>query len=245
MNFFNNFIDYIKQAYEHAFSGNMSIAVKHALEPELVSFFGIMVNPSFYTTLIVAGILILAALIIRTFVIPKFKTIPGKFQSILELMISYFEKSSKTQVHKHAGIIGPYTCITAVFIALSTLIELFGIRPAFADINTCFAFGLSTFFLIHYCGVREHGIGGRLKRYINPINLLTDISIPLSLSLRLFGSIMSGFIIMELVYSSIATSIITPALVSIITTFFHAGIQAFLFATLTNIFVGEAVEIHH
>jgi len=71
---------------------------------------------------------------------------------------------------------------------------------------------------------------------------LTDISIPLSLSLRLFGSITSGFIITEFIYSSIYTSIALPAAVAVITTLFHALIQSFLFASLTIMFVGEAVE---
>ena len=240
-----NIFSYLKEQFEAAFSGTLSETVNHALDPETVDFLGIAVNPSFYTALIVSVVLILFAAAMRIFVIPKFKKIPGKFQILLETFVSYFDKSSVSAVHRHANFIGPYVLTAATFIALSTLVELIGLRPALASINTCFAMGITTFILINLCGVRQNGVVKRIARFKNPINIITDMSVPLSLSLRLFGSIMSGFIIMELVYSVVYLSFVLPAAVSVITTFLHALVQSYLFATLTNIFVGEAVELHH
>ena len=59
---------------------------------------------------------------------------------------------------------------------------------------------------------------------------------------RLFGSIMSGMLIMEMVYGFLMTSFVVPVIVSVITTLFHALIQAYIFATLTTLFVAEATE---
>lgn len=237
----SKFTEYLSKMFKEAFGGGLGDSVREALEPETVNFLGLQVNPSLFTAFGVTAVLLIFAVIVRFAVIPRFKKIPGRFQMILEGMVSFFDKSSESQVHKHASFVGPYTFTAAVFIALGTLVELFGFRPAFASINTCFAFGIMTFIVINICGFKQKGVL-RLKRYLNPINIMTDISVPLSLSLRLFGAIMSGFIIMELVYTMVFTSFVLPAGVAVITTLFHAGIQSYLFATLTNIFVSEAIE---
>lgn len=236
-----SFGQYLSDLYNDAFGGSMSDAVTEALEPETVNFLGIDVNPSYFTALGVTIFLLLIAVVIRIFVIPKFKKQPTGFQIMLEKLVTYFDDTA-ADTGKSASFVGPYIFTAASFIAIGTLVELLGVRPAFADINTCFAFGLTTFVYINICGFQQKGLLGRTKHYLNPINIVTDLSVPLSLSLRLFGSIMSGFIIMEVVYNFIYTSFVLPVIVSVITTLFHAAIQSFLFATLTTVFIREAVE---
>jgi F-type H+-transporting ATPase subunit a len=223
---------------------SMSDIVYEALNPPMQKVFNINMSPGLITGMVFTALFLVFAVIVRLFCIPKFKKakVPGKFQMFLEYLVTYFHKSSSEQVHRHANFIGPYLFTSASFIAITTLAELIGFTPAFSSINTCIAFGLMTFIIINIAGVRQFGVFKRAKRWLNPINVVTDISIPLSLSLRLFGSVTSGFIIVELIYSSIYTSIALPAAVYVVTTLFHAGIQAFLFATLSNIFVSEAVE---
>lgn len=236
------FTDFFAESYKEAFGGGMSEAVQEAIDPELVDFFGLKVNPSLYSAFLGTAVILIACVIIRIFVIPKFKKQPKSLQLLLEGLVGYFDKTA-SPLKRQASFVGPYIATAAIFICLTTLAELLGIRPAFASINTCLAFGLSTFFVINYCGLREKGLFGRAKRYLgNPINIITDLAVPLSLSFRLFGAIMSGFIIVELVYSVIFLSFVVPAVVSVITTIFHALIQSFLFATLSAIFIGEAVE---
>jgi F-type H+-transporting ATPase subunit a len=237
------FIDFFQEQFQEAFSGGLKHAVDESINPEPINFFGLQVNPALYSAIIISGLIILFAIILRIFVIPKFKKNPKGLQLILESMVSYFDRSAVDTLHKkHGGFVGPYIFTMAMFIALGTLIELVGLRPAFASINTCFASGISAFIVINICGFREKKLR-RFKRYVpNILNLMSDIAVPLSLSLRLFGSIMSGFIIMELLYSTIFLSFAIPSAVAIITTFFHAVLQAYLFATLSVIFTQEAVE---
>jgi len=236
-----NFGQFLKEQYTEAYGGSLGDAVKEALNPEKVMFLGVPVNPSYFTALGITAVLLIAMVLIRVIAIPKFTYHPNGFQVILEKMVSYFEESAEKTGSKCAGMVGPYLCTTGAFIVLGTLAELLGIRPAFADINTCFAMGLASFVWIFVCGFKARGVK-RLKHFANPINIVTDLAVPLSLSLRLFGSIMSGFIIMELVYTFVYTSFVLPVVVSVVTTLFHAVIQAFLFTTLTTIFIGEAVE---
>ena len=65
--------------------------MREALLPENVKFLGMNVNPSFYTSLIIAGVLILFAVIVRVFVVPRFKDVPGTFQSLLESIVLMFD----------------------------------------------------------------------------------------------------------------------------------------------------------
>ncbi|MFA5448947.1 MAG: FoF1 ATP synthase subunit a [Clostridia bacterium] len=218
--------------------------VQDALNPAFQKFLGVDVTPGYISGLIFTLLLLLIAGAVRVFLVPKFakaKT-PGKAQLFFETLVGYFSGASAEGVHRHADLVGPYTFTTATFIAVTTLAELLGLRPVFSTINACVAFGVMTFVVINISGIREFGIAKRSKRLLNPINIITDLSVPLSLSLRLFGAITSGYIIMELLYASLYTSFVLPAAASIVTTLFHAGIQAFLFATLTTIFVSEAVE---
>ena len=80
------------------------------------------------------------------------------------------------------------------------------------------------------------------RHFLNPINIVTDLAVPVSMGFRLFGSIMSGMLIMEMVYGFLFTSFVVPVFVSVVTTLFHALIQAYVFATLTSLFVAEATE---
>ncbi len=214
--------------------------LSRVLNPEKVSLFGtkIMVNPTFYSAFVVMLILVAAAIILRLTVIRRMKNVPGKIQKLLEMLVGGFGKMAEG---KYGNFVGCYILIAAIYIGLGTLIELFGFRPIMSDINACVTMGLSTFFLINYYGFREKKLK-RLKHFLNPINLITDVAVPVSMSFRLFGSIVSGVLITELVYSFIITSFVVPALISVITTLFHALIQSYVFATLSSLFIQEAVE---
>ncbi len=214
--------------------------LSEALSPEKVSLFGtdIMVNPSFYTAFAVSVFLILIAVILRLTVIRHMKNVPGKIQGILETIVGGFSNMAEG---KYGNFVGGYILVAALYVGLGTLVELFGFRPIMADLNACLAMGISTFGLIFFFGFKSHGVK-RFKHYLNPINLITDLAVPVSMSFRLFGSIVSGLLIMELCYSFVFTSYVVPVAVSVITTLFHAFIQAYIFATLSTLFIAEAAE---
>lgn len=213
-----------------------------ALLPEKVKIFGLEVGPSLFTAVGVTIFLLILCLILRLTVIKKMKMVPTKFQMVLEMIVGFFDRAAKESTHEYSGFIGPYMMASATFICIGTLVELLGLRPALADINACLALGLSTFIIINFFGFKKKGVGGRMKRYLNPINIITDMAVPVSLSFRLFGSIVSGLLMMELIYSYLALSFVLPAFLSVLTTLFHALIQAYIFSTLTSLFVGEAIE---
>ncbi len=221
---------------------NLGERLTEAFMPPKIAIFGIQLAPSFVSAVLVSFLLIVFALIIHFTVVRKLKNTPGKVQSLLEMLVNTFEKMAGEQTKGYARYVAPFIFVAAIFICLGTLIELVGIRPIFSDINASVALGLSTFFLINVFAFKEKGLVQRLGRYKNPILAVTDIAVPVSLSIRLFGSVVSGFLIMEMLYFSIYTSIVVPAVISVITTLLHAFVQAYVFALLTTLFIGEAIE---
>ncbi len=214
-----------------------------ALLPKKIKIIGnFCVGPSMFTAFGVTIGILIVCLILRLTVIKRLKTVPKKPQMMLEMIVGMFDKVAKETSNGYAGFMGPYIFAAAAFISISTLVELLGIRPALGDINACIALGISSFIIIHFFGAKKLGIPRRAKRLLNPINIITDVAVPISLSFRLFGSIVSGMLIMELIYSYIHLSFVLPAAISLITTIFHAVVQAYIFITLSSLFVSEAME---
>ena len=67
----------------------MKDAVLH--EESKINFFGMMVNPAVISAFTVTFIIFVFSLIVRLFVIPKFKDTPGRFQLILEQAVGIFD----------------------------------------------------------------------------------------------------------------------------------------------------------
>ena len=223
----------------------------HVAPKTAFQIFGINVSESVVWGAFTVLLLIIFAAVVRIFVIPKFKIVPGKFQIIVEWLMGCFDSMS-IQTGRFSKYIGPYIFGTAAFICVGTLLELTGLRPPIADINTCAALALMSFFLINLFGIRKHGPIGRIKYYfkpsaiVGPFRIMSDLMVPVSMSFRLFGSILSGMITMEIIYAAleelIVVPLVFPAFFSIIFTLFHAFIQAYIFAVLTTTFVAEATE---
>lgn len=211
--------------------------MKEAVLPEDVSFFGIGVNPSFYSALIVTGFLLFLAVIFRIFVIPRFKTVPGKFQAILEWIVSFFAGIAEDYSPHRPNYLGAFNFTAGLYIFTGTMIELVGIRAVLVDINGCLALALLAFGSIFFGGLFANGASGAL-------GALKDFSLPISMTFRLFGSMLSGLLVTELVYEFIALSFVVPVFVAVMFTLLHAVIQTYILTLLTSMFYGETTEKH-
>ena len=212
-----------------------------------VNFFGLEINPGLAAGFTVTVILTIDAIIIRIFVIPKFKMVPGKFQSVLELLVGYFDNLSKTNSPHLNKIMGGYIFAAGVYIFTGTMLELFGIQvmtthggsvsmPApLSDINGAIMMGCTSYLFILTGGIAAHGLKGILKT-------LKEFSLPISMSFRLFGALLSGALVTELVYYYTALSYVVPVIVGVLFTCLHALIQAYVLTMLVSIFYGEVSE---
>lgn len=240
----------VKLAGEHeSISELMRDAVLH--ETNKISLFGVKaVNPGLISAVTVTGILFVVALIIRAFVIPRFKIVPGKFQLLLEALVGFFDNLAKSNSPHRNKFLGAYIFAAGVYIFVGTILELFGIQavtthgtsislPApLADINGAIMIGCLSYLVILSGGIAENklkGVGKTLKEF----------SLPVSMSFRLFGALLSGALVTELVYHYIHLSYGLPVLVGVLFTLLHALIQAYVLTMLTSLFYGEVSEPVH
>lgn len=224
----------------------MRDAVLH--ESNKVSLFGLKdVNPALISAFTVTIILLVAALLIRIFVIPRFKYVPGKFQMMLEALVGFFDNLAKSNSPHRNGFLGAYIFGAGVYIFFGTLFELFGIQVVttggtsmalsapLSDINAAIALGCLSYLIIMSGGIAGNGVKG--------IGLtLKDFSLPISMSFRLFGALLSGLLVTELVYYYISLSFVLPVVVGIMFTLLHALIQTYVLTMLTALFYGEVTE---
>ena len=221
----------------------MRDAVLH--EENRCSLFGLKdVSPAMISAMVVSGILLLAALLIRIFAIPRFKMVPGKFQSAIELLVSTFDNLAKTNSPRRNSFLGVYAFGAGVYIFVGTLFELFGVQvmtisghsvslPApLSDVNAAISLGVLSYFVIVAGGILGNGVKG--------IGLgLKKFSLPLSMSYRLFGALLSGLLVTELVYYYASLSYVLPVIVAVLFTLLHALIQSYVLTLLTTMFYGE------
>lgn len=212
-----------------------------------VALFGMAVNPGLISAFIVTAILLVAALVIRVFLIPKFKYVPGKAQMLIEQLVGMFDNMAKSSSPKINGFLGAYIFVAGTYVFSSTLFELFGIQadttsghiitlPApLSDVNAAIALGCLSYLIILSGGIAGaglHGIGSTLKEF----------SLPISMSFRLFGALLSGLLVTELVYYYVSMSFVLPVIIAVMFTLLHALIQSYVLTMLTALFYGEVSE---
>ncbi len=230
---------------EETIQETMKDAVLH--ETNHVSFFGLEVNPGLISAFVMTGIILVFCLIVRIFVIPKFKVVPGKFQMLLEQMVGLFDGIAKSNSPHSSGFLGAYIFTAGFYIFFSTIFEMVGLQvvttngvsvslPApLSDINGAIGMGVCSFLVILGGGIYANKARGAL-------NVLKDFSLPISMSFRLFGALLSGLLVTELVYYSESLSYGLPIFVGVMFTLLHALIQAYVLITLTALFFGEVTE---
>ena len=224
----------------------MQDAVLHSSSK--IGLFGLTnVNPGLISAFTVTGILILAALILRVFVIPRFRLIPGRTQLLLEQAVGLFDGLAKTNSPHKNGFLGAYIFTAGSYIFIGTLFELFGLQavtttghsislPApLSDINGAIAMGFLSYGVILSGGIAANGLRGAGKA-------LKDFSLPISMSFRMFGALLSGALVTELVYYYFQLSFVLPVIVGVLFTLLHALIQAYVLTMLTSVFYGEVTE---
>ena len=107
-----------------------------------------------------------------------------------------------------------------------------------ADINAAIALGFLSYFVILSGGIAGAGLRGVGRT-------LKDFSLPISMSFRLFGAMLSGLLVTELVYYYLALSFVLPVIVGVLFTLMHALIQTYVLVMLTSLFYGEVSEPYH
>lgn len=176
------------------------------------------------------------------------KLVPTGVQNCVEILVegllSQFEKNVGP---KYRQVV---PALLTLFLFILTANQL-GLLPTehltaspTSDINTTLGLALAVTLLIHVLFIANQGVGKWIKHFFEPfpvfvfINLVEEISRPVTLAMRLFGNILAGEILLELLYA------LCPWLIPIIWiafSVFVGCVQAYIFTTLSSVYLKHSL----
>ena len=130
---------------------------------------------------------------------------PTGFQNVIEMIVEMLDGMVESNMGVHARKFRNYIGTIFIFILLSNISGLVGLRPPTADYGVTLPLGLITFGMIQYNNIKYNKVSAFTELFkplpfLFPINLIGEIATPFSHSLRLFGNVLSGTVMMSLIY---------------------------------------------
>lgn len=203
---------------------------------------------------------IIAVVAVLCFVMTRnMEKIPKKKKQIIaEKIVIAVDGLVESTMGKSHMKFAPYILALMTMSIFGSLISLLGLRSVTADINTTMAWALLSFLLIQANGIKKKGVKGYIKGFFEPVpllvplNLISEVSTPLSMGFRHFGNVAAGTVITSLLYAALSAfsnmilnigvpflQVGLPAVLSIYFDLFTAALQAFIFCMLTMVFIAN------
>jgi F-type H+-transporting ATPase subunit a len=230
-----------------------------------------------YTWLVMIVLTVLAFIASR-----RLALVPRGLQNLLEVVVEQFGALIDEVLGPEGRRYLPFIATLGLFVLTGNLLGLIpGLVGPTTNLNTTAACALVVFFTYHWIGIRTQGLVGYLKHFMGPvpwlaplmvpIELISHLARPLSLSLRLFGNMTGGHILLAIMFflmgvdgllgwalSGGAAAAVIGGIGSLIVMAFTVGfifplkilvsfLQAFIFVMLTMLYIAGAVQAaeHH
>ncbi len=200
-----------------------------------------------HVAMFIVTIVLLVLMICASRKMKRAEMVPGTFQNIIEIYVQMVDNMVHSSMGKNARRFVNYIETIFLFILFCNLSGLLGLRPPTADYGVTLPLGLITFALVQGCGIAKnkgkHFSDMCKPILLTPINVIGEIAVPLSLSLRLFGNIMSGTVMMGLIYGllPIFLKLGIPSVLHIYFDIFSGAIQTYVFCMLTMVYINEKI----
>lgn len=203
--------------------------------------FGLPITESVVNTWLVMAVLIILAIVLRR----NLQMYPDKRQNIAEIIVEGLTGLVTSTMGLKNKNFTPFIGTIFLLIAFSNILGIFGLRSPTADFSVTFAYGIVTFFCIHFFALKAKGWSyikgfGQPFIFLLPINIIGEVAKPFSLGMRLFGNLLGGTVIMAMISGAIA--IFVPAVASIYFDLFSGFLQSFIFIMLTMVFITIAKD---
>ena len=171
----------------------------------------------------------------------------SRWQNLLEIVVTGITEQicevGLDRPERYLAFLGTLFLFVAAA-ALATVIP--GYEPPTGSLSTTVALALCVFVAVPLFGIREQGLGGYLKSYLQPtfimlpFNLISELSRTLALAVRLFGNMMSGAMIVGILLT------ITPFLFPVVMTLLGlltGMVQAYIFSILAAVYLAAATRL--
>jgi len=204
----------------------------------------VWITETIVNTWIVMLLLITFALIVHK-KLKNFSDAPSAFQNVVEAVIESFDNFVLNSVGEKLMFLGNWFFMVFLFILVSNLSGLIGLRPPTADWTVTFPFAMVTFVLIQVMGAKYRK-GAYVKSFFEPhplffpLNVIGELARPISLSFRLFGNVLGGMILISLVYilSPIYVRFVLPVALHAFFDVIAGVLQTYIFCVLSLSFIG-------
>lgn len=174
--------------------------------------------------------------------------VPSGVQNVVEMVFEFLFGQFRANVGKRYRKVSTVLLTLFMFILTANQIGLLPTEHLTAsptnDLNTTLGLAIASSLLIHFYFIKNKGFGHWIKHFFEPIapfvflNLIEEISKPITLAMRLFGNILAGEILLEVLNN------LAPWLVPIVWiafSLFVGVIQAYIFTTLVSVYMKESV----
>ncbi len=195
----------------------------------------------------------------------------SKRQAAVEWLYNFVDGLVVQNMGEKWRKIVPYIGTVMIASITQSLSSLLGFFPPTGEVMSILAWGITFFVILTRTKIKTQGLGPYLKGYLEPVfimapfNVLGELFRPVSMSFRHFGNVLSGVVITSLVYAALGAAnsalfglipgkigellgvvpvleLGVPAVLSLYFDWFSGAIQAYIFATLIMMFVGQASE---
>lgn len=214
------------------------------------------------TIVIILGLIFVNRKLVNSDPLEKPKGIVLISLTIVEMIDNMIKENTSS---KYVKGLGPYIGTLAIYILLSNYIGLLGFDAPTANYSVTLALALVTWIMIQATGIRFSGVKGYIKGFFEPFalffipNFFGKIAPLISMSLRLFGNLLAGSILMGLVYTATGAlsniligwipvigqfNVIGPLVASVLHAYFDVfsgAIQMFIFIMLTMCLIGNEI----
>ncbi|HNY83487.1 MAG TPA: F0F1 ATP synthase subunit A [Anaerolineaceae bacterium] len=205
--------------------------------PIIFTLFGLPVRDTVVFTWITMAVIIAIVLLLKLLK-------PNLLEMILEMIIGIVDDAMDVDdLHPYIPLLGSLM----VFVLVANLISIVPVmKSPTADINTTIGLALVIVLSVHIYGILKKGFWTYLKEFASPIvlfpiELIGQVSRTLSLAMRLFGNVLSGDLVVAIVFS-IIPSVLPIAMIAI--SMISGALQAYVITTLAALFISSAVEIN-
>lgn len=196
------------------------------------------------SSIIVQWVIILILAILAKIFTTGMKKIPDKKQNFIEIIVETVQNLVKNNMGKEYISFVPYIGTLAIYILALNIVPVVGVIAPTEDLSVGVGLALITFTVVQFNAIKKTGLKhyfiayGKPAILLLPLNILERIVLPVSLSLRLFGNLTAGAVIIGIVYKGLShiawfSQLLIPIPLHAFFDLFDGSIQMIVFVMLT------------
>jgi F-type H+-transporting ATPase subunit a len=201
----------------------------------------------YMTWISMAIVIILAFLATR-----RLKLIPTGWQNLLEMVIVALLDQIESTMGPKGKKLAPLVITLFLFLLVGNWLGLVpGLASPTNDLNTTLGLALMVVVLVQILGMINKGPVAYFKHFFQPfipfviINIIEEVSKPITLAFRLFGNILAGEILIVILGMLVPMWIPIPNILWLGFSVFVGVVQAFIFTMLSMSYLASSLEEHH